>query len=305
MKRYSLTVALAFVSGWTVLAASPGYWHYQSSVNDRQLNTAGPKEDIRGHFEGQGITIKHTFENENGKTCHTTFQAVWNMSKPAAVLVPKTKLNIVVKTERSHENWPTVSGAAAVWVNDVMKVVDHTRAKAAGPESGQGSFEVPEGGDAVGRTMKIGLYGSEWAGGMSIVHSYVWVDGEPPAAPVKPPASDSDLMITPAADKTAVKVKLSGNWQGSWLNSLGESGKDTLELKEDAEGNLSGTWSGNISVTGVRSSASQYVLKGRTATRAYRVNGFIQGGTLKLTYVVERLDSSGSYQGESTFAFAQ
>lgn len=266
--------------------------------------TAGPKEDIRGHFEGQGITIKHTFQDEKDKTCHTTFQAVWNMSRPSAVLIPKTMLNIVVKTDRSHENWPTVSGGANVWVNDVMKVVEHSRTKAAGPESGQGSFEVPEGGDAVGRIMKIGLYGSEFAGGMSIVHTYAWVDGEPPAAPATPPASDSDLMITPAADKAAVNVKLSGRWQGSWMNSLGESGKDSLELKEDAEGNLSGTWSGNIAVTGVRSSANQFVLKGKTATRAYRANGFIQAGTLKLTYVVERLDSKGSYHGESTFAFA-
>jgi len=302
MKLHSLAAALVLASGWTVLAASPGYWQYRSTANGRQLNTPGPKEDIRGHFEGQGITIKHTFQDDKDKTCHTTFQAVWSLSKPAAVLLPKTKLTIVVKTERSHENWPNFSGQATVWVNDVAKIVEHTRTKAAGPESAEGVFEVPEGGDDWARTMTIGLYGSEWAGGMSIVHTYAWVEGAPPAAPATPPASDSDLMITPAEDKAAVKVKLSGSWQGSWLNSLGESGKDSLELKEDAEGNLSGTWSGNIAVTGVRSSASQFVLKGKTATRSYRVNGFIQGGTLKLTYVVERLDSKGSYQGESTFA---
>jgi len=303
MKLHSLAAALVFLSGWTVLAASPGYWQYRSTANNRQLNTAGLKEDIRGHFEGQGITIKHTFQDENDKTCHTTFQAAWSLSKPSVVLLPKTKLTVVVKTERSHENWPKVSGAATVWVNDLLKVVEHERTKAAGPESGEGIFEVPEGGEDSGKTMTIGLYGSEWAGGMSIVHTYAWVEGTPPAAPATPPASDSDLMITPAVDKAAVKVKLSGKWQGSWMNSLGESGKDSLELKEDAEGNLSGTWSGNISVTGVRSSANQFVLKGKTATRAYRVNGFIQAGTLKLTYVVERLDSKGSYQGESTFTF--
>lgn len=97
----------------------------------------------------------------------------------------------------------------------------------------------------------------------------------------------------------APRPSLSGRWNGTWHNSVGESGPDSLELQEDAQGNLSGTWSGSVAVTGRRTDASHLELHGRTSTREFNVQGVLEGGQLRLTYVARRLNAEGSYRGES------
>jgi hypothetical protein len=142
-------------------------------------------------------------------------------------------------------------------------------------------------------TVPSGPGDPEWGGKMSPVANcgfrrfervYRWETGVPPAS-TAPPGVE----------------KLSGTWAGRWTNSLGERGADSLIVTEDAEGGLSGTWSGNIPVTGRRTGGSTFEMSGRTATREYRITASLSGGTLALDYTVRRLDAAGSYSGRSTF----
>lgn len=94
---------------------------------------------------------------------------------------------------------------------------------------------------------------------------------------------------------------LTGNWTGTWTNTVGETGPDQLSLQEEASGNLSGTWSGNIPVQGHRLSANQIELSGSNANRAFTIRGEFQGGELILRYTARRLNAPGSYTGESRF----
>jgi hypothetical protein len=95
-----------------------------------------------------------------------------------------------------------------------------------------------------------------------------------------------------------------GKWNGSWVNSLGERGDDSLVLAEDASGNLSGLWSGDVPVTGRRTTASTAELRGRTSTRSYQITLTASGGTLTLRYVATRLNAPGSYEGQASFRSA-
>lgn len=103
---------------------------------------------------------------------------------------------------------------------------------------------------------------------------------------------------TPPAPTPA---SLTGRWAGSWSNSVGESGADSLLLQEDGSGNLSGTWSGNIPVQGRRLSASEIELRGANGRRNFTIRGSLEGGQLVLRYTARRLDAPGSYTGESRF----
>jgi len=92
---------------------------------------------------------------------------------------------------------------------------------------------------------------------------------------------------------------------GIWENSTGQKGKDSLELTEDAEGNLSGTWSGDVKVSGKRIDAGNARLTGSTATRSYQFTATRENGTVSLKYVAKRLDSWGTYEGKSTLTAAK
>lgn len=94
---------------------------------------------------------------------------------------------------------------------------------------------------------------------------------------------------------------LTGNWAGTWSNTVGETGPDQLSLQEDSSGNLSGTWSGNIAVRGRRLSANQIELSGANPTRAFTIRGEVRGQELILRYTARRLNAPGSYTGESRF----
>lgn len=92
-----------------------------------------------------------------------------------------------------------------------------------------------------------------------------------------------------------------GTWEGTWENSVQERGKDTLELTEDAQGNLQGTWTGSVPLQGRRLNAQQASLEGRTARRAYQFEASLVDGVLTLKYTAQRLDGQGSYTGTSIF----
>jgi hypothetical protein len=95
------------------------------------------------------------------------------------------------------------------------------------------------------------------------------------------------------------KVAFAGKWSGTWSNSVGQTGDDTLVLTEDEDGNLSGTWTGEVEVTGKRVNRNSFELQGKTAKRSYQITGAVKDGTLALKYIVTRLDSDGHYDGKS------
>ena len=90
-----------------------------------------------------------------------------------------------------------------------------------------------------------------------------------------------------------------GRWTGDWKNSLGDSGKSTLDLNRSGPTRFSGTWDG-VPVSGRRTNPNSVELDGRTKARSYRITLTVRNGTMDLTYIVTRLDSSGSYTGSST-----
>jgi len=92
-----------------------------------------------------------------------------------------------------------------------------------------------------------------------------------------------------------------GKWTGEWSNSLGESGNDSLVLSEEANGNLSGLWSNEVTVSGQLTGSDTASLVGQTATRDYRIRARVEGDRMTLTYSAARLNAEGSYNGESRF----
>lgn len=98
---------------------------------------------------------------------------------------------------------------------------------------------------------------------------------------------------------------LSGRWSGTWTNSVGETGPDSLELTEDAQGRLQAVWTGYVRLEGQRVDAATLRLRGRTEKREFDVVGKLEGETLHLQYVARRLDGPGSYEGSSRLTRAR
>jgi len=94
-------------------------------------------------------------------------------------------------------------------------------------------------------------------------------------------------------------MAFAGKWTGYWQNDAGEKGEDSLELSEDQDGHLTGTWTGTVQVSGRRTDERTAELHGRTDTRAYRIVVTAHRDGLTLKYTARRLDSSGEYGGES------
>jgi hypothetical protein len=94
------------------------------------------------------------------------------------------------------------------------------------------------------------------------------------------------------------REEFSGNWTGSYENSAGGSGTETLELTENAEG-LKGVWSG-VEVTGERLGNASFYLQGKLGQRNYRVLGRVAKGQLVLNY--SATTANERYTGWSTLA---
>jgi hypothetical protein len=92
-----------------------------------------------------------------------------------------------------------------------------------------------------------------------------------------------------------------GRWEGEWRNSLGETGADSLALREDPDGTLNGIWTNEIEVSGNRINDNTLELRGRTATRSYQITATLnrEKNELDLKYMVTRLNTSGFYHGSS------
>jgi hypothetical protein len=93
---------------------------------------------------------------------------------------------------------------------------------------------------------------------------------------------------------------MTGKWVGYWKNNLDETGEDSLVIQEDAQGNMKGTWSGDVKVSGKRINASTAKLSGKTETRAYQFTVTVKESVMTMKYVAHRLDAEGSYEGKST-----
>lgn len=109
------------------------------------------------------------------------------------------------------------------------------------------------------------------------------------------------LVLTHTAVSARDAKSFAGRWVGHWSNSLGERGDDSLVLREDADGNISGIWTNEVHVSGQRINRNTIELTGQTSARSYQITATIEGGVMTLKYIATRLDSDGSYQGRSTF----
>jgi hypothetical protein len=110
---------------------------------------------------------------------------------------------------------------------------------------------------------------------------------------------------TPSPTAPAAASYPSGKWTGTWTNSLGEHGNETLEISDGTEGNFSGLWSGSINISGKWTGRSSMNFSGKTDTRSYEAEGTILGNTLTIKYTATRLNSSGTYTGEEKLTHVQ
>jgi hypothetical protein len=95
------------------------------------------------------------------------------------------------------------------------------------------------------------------------------------------------------------RESFAGQWTGQWSNSLGERGDDSLVLKEDSNGKLSGVWTNEVAVSGRRINRNTIELQGQTGTRSYQITATVIGNEMVMQYLSTRLNSSGSYNGTS------
>ena len=78
------------------------------------------------------------------------------------------------------------------------------------------------------------------------------------------------------------RTEFSGNWTGSYENSRGGTGEESLDLSENSD-RLKGVWSG-VAVTGERLGNASFYLEGKLGQRTYRVLGRVAKGQLVLNY---------------------
>ena len=78
------------------------------------------------------------------------------------------------------------------------------------------------------------------------------------------------------------RVEFDGRWTGTFENSRGGQGNETLNVTENA-GKLGGDWSG-VSVTGERLGDAMFFLEGQSGKRQYRVIGHVTNQRLVLDY---------------------
>jgi len=159
-------------------------------------------------------------------------------------------------------------------------------------KSGQFTLKAPEYGFADSTntnkmTLTVRYYSSAI---LAWRYIYEWTDKD--ITPVR-----TDGIPTTQSPMTTALSNISGNWTGTWTNSLGESGNDTLQITVDKSGNLQGVWSGNINITGQWLNNTNIRFSGQNSTRSYQVQGSVLGNTLILYYTATRLNTSGTYTG--------
>jgi len=94
-------------------------------------------------------------------------------------------------------------------------------------------------------------------------------------------------------------VKFAGNWAGSYINTKGQGGKETLEVNEDANGDLTAMWTDGVRLRGERVGPDVFYLEGTAGARSYRIAGLVEDGRVLLHYAAHGPEAE-RYYGLST-----
>ncbi len=90
---------------------------------------------------------------------------------------------------------------------------------------------------------------------------------------------------------------LAGTWRGTWKNSSGKVGPDSLSLTEQTDGTFRGIWSGYVRIRGTRLDSRTFVIQGGTSDRCYLGVGLVADGKILLCYSASGLKAKGIYGG--------
>lgn len=98
--------------------------------------------------------------------------------------------------------------------------------------------------------------------------------------------------------------KITGQWKGRWKNSLGESDKSSLEVKEVRAGKFSGIWDTSYVIKDGNHQGDKIAFNTTQEGRTYDVTGKLSkdGDTLTLEYTVtyKEKGKTKSYTGTAT-----
>jgi hypothetical protein len=142
-----------------------------------------------------------------------------------------------------------------------------------------------------------GLHGSVQDGGKTIrwANGTVWsrsLSGAGTPPPLPPGTGGS----------TTSSFDISGSWSGTYNNTRGESGAETLDIKEESNGVLKGLWGGAQIVNG-RRSGDAVTWEARVEARDYKVSGTISRDGKRMTLKYSVIDPSrGNYSGVDELA---
>lgn len=297
--------------------AASGYWKFVHSTPTQYAPPAGDTAIVSKSFtvsEGS-ITGRMVSDSHNGEGPATwAGSCTWTWAGRGSLdtLVPGDQIEVAMSvTDQSVPE--KVSG----WNHGRTGVSGAVRFDKAGMEWGTTHAAATEASSAAAGwkqalpatgtlTVPAGPGHPDWAGRAALVAScsfgrfervYEWMAGKAPAASATtPPSGGARPVAAPS---------VTGTWIGTWSNAVGESGRDSLDLTEEPDGRLTGTWTGSIPVTGRRLGANELQLTGRTSTRAYTVAVTVSGDSMTLKYVSTRLNAAGRYEGTSTLTRAR
>jgi Caspase domain len=99
-----------------------------------------------------------------------------------------------------------------------------------------------------------------------------------------------------------LRPMLAGDWKGLWKNDLNQKGAESLDFKQDEQDQITGVWSGNVSIQGERVGPDVIYFAGSTDQRKYQCIGKFQGDNLRLDYCAQRAQQGGRYFGWAELA---
>jgi len=292
----------ATTSGGTAPTAKSGYWRLLETHSIKYAPAAGSGVTRSSFNVSDGsISGTQTIVNDEGPATWAG-ECTWSLQAPSGLnrLVPGEVIEAsMTVTDRSVPEKVSGWNHGHVGVNASIRFdmpylglgISHRAASdLVNVEAGwqksatqKGTWTVPKGpGD------------SEWGGKAALDANCSFGRLERVYEWTTEPYAPGDVRPAPSMPS------VSGMWTGTWTNSVGEKQKDSLLLEEKTDGTISGTWSGNIRISGRRINATTLEVSGRTATRDYQVKATLQGAVMTLDYIVQRLDAAGSYRGTST-----
>ena len=99
----------------------------------------------------------------------------------------------------------------------------------------------------------------------------------------------------------SASLNVSGSWSGPYRNTRGESGTESLIVKEEQLGVLKGQW-GGIEIVNGRRNGNIVTWEARSAGRDYRASGTISTDGKKMTLQYSVIDPArGNYTGIDEF----